>query len=142
MTCNLSAAPCICRGVAMIKIDEGRTDDPDALATCLRLVRAGHRGASAPWVRSWASDEELEWLRRLAAGARVPDLARAGGVPERTLYRRLRALYRRLGVRDRDEAVRLVVSVGLARDQGERSARHARRSQTTPTSEMAPSSTS
>lgn len=49
--------------------------------------------------------EQLDWLRRLAAGATVAELAGHVGYSERAMFRLLRLLYERLGVRTRIEAV-------------------------------------
>lgn len=48
---------------------------------------------------------EQNWLRRLAAGGTVSGLARSCGYSEREMYRRLSALYLRLGARTRTEAL-------------------------------------
>ena len=49
--------------------------------------------------------EELTWLRILAQGGTVHDLARQVGYSERALYRLLHALYGRMGVSSRTEAI-------------------------------------
>lgn len=58
------------------------------------------------------SDEELSWLRALAAGETVAALAARVGYSERMLYRRLTELYHRLAVTNRTQALI------LARDEG------------------------
>jgi DNA-binding NarL/FixJ family response regulator len=51
------------------------------------------------------SPEELRWLRAFARGARTADIAAEDNYSEREIYRRLRHLYRRLGVDGRQTAV-------------------------------------
>lgn len=55
---------------------------------------------------------ELEWLHRLATGATVGQLAVGVGYSERAMFRRLQAVYRRLGVSTRIEAVVLAQERG------------------------------
>lgn len=49
--------------------------------------------------------EHLGWLRRLDSGMTVAQLAQHVGYSERAMYRLLRQLYERLGVRNRNEAI-------------------------------------
>jgi DNA-binding NarL/FixJ family response regulator len=51
------------------------------------------------------SAEQMSWLRHLAAGMTVAQLARIAGYSERAMFRLLQSLYRRLGVRTRIEAI-------------------------------------
>ncbi|XVV16876.1 DNA-binding response regulator [Actinoplanes sp. CA-131856] len=51
------------------------------------------------------TEAQLSWLRRLAAGATVADLADAAGYSERAMFRLLKQLYADLGVRNRMQAV-------------------------------------
>ena len=53
----------------------------------------------------WITHEELTWLNILADGGTVHDLAQKVGYSERALYRLLHALYGRLGVSNRTEAI-------------------------------------
>lgn len=48
---------------------------------------------------------QIDWLRDLAAGVTVRDLARRSGFSEREMYRRLRATYRTMGCSTRTEAL-------------------------------------
>ncbi len=50
-------------------------------------------------------ETEVGWLRALAAGDTVADLAGRLGFSEREMYRRLRRLYARIGARDRTDAL-------------------------------------
>jgi DNA-binding NarL/FixJ family response regulator len=51
------------------------------------------------------STEEINWLRRLAHGSSVIDLAQQAGYSERMMFRLLRALYVKLQVSNRTEAL-------------------------------------
>jgi DNA-binding NarL/FixJ family response regulator len=48
---------------------------------------------------------ELAWLQSLAHSATVADLGQSAGYSEREMYRRLKAIYRKIGVRSRTEAL-------------------------------------
>ena len=48
---------------------------------------------------------DIEWLRTLAQGTSVAQLAESAGYSERAMYRLLRDVYARLGARNRTEAV-------------------------------------
>ncbi|MEU4742385.1 LuxR C-terminal-related transcriptional regulator, partial [Actinosynnema sp. NPDC023658] len=49
--------------------------------------------------------DELTWLRRLATGGTVAQVAAHAGYSERAMYRMLNGLYRRMGVGSRLEAI-------------------------------------
>lgn len=51
------------------------------------------------------SDVEMRWLRDLAAGSGVSALAASADFSERMMYRKLADLYRRLGVKNRTQAL-------------------------------------
>jgi DNA-binding NarL/FixJ family response regulator len=51
------------------------------------------------------SGREVEWLRELAAGATVVQLAERVGYSERAMFRLLSDLYKRMNVRNRTEAL-------------------------------------
>lgn len=53
----------------------------------------------------WVTPEELEWLKLLAQGATVQQLADKAGYSERALYRVLHGLYGRMRVSNRTEAI-------------------------------------
>lgn len=68
--------------------------------------------------RSGLGEEEIderqaEWLRALARGVTVEELAESVGYSERAMYRQLRRLYGRLGVRTRTEALLQALRRGL-----------------------------
>ena len=54
---------------------------------------------------SQPSDEHLEWLRALARGVPIAELADAAGYSERAMYRFLGKLYKTIGVKNRSEAI-------------------------------------
>lgn len=56
-------------------------------------------------VSSWLHEDEVAWLRRMAAGATVAEIADDVGYSERAMFRSLKSLYLRLGVRNRTEAL-------------------------------------
>jgi DNA-binding NarL/FixJ family response regulator len=51
------------------------------------------------------TDDQLRWLRELAAGSTVSDLARRSGYSERAMYRLLQGVYDTMGVRGRTQAL-------------------------------------
>jgi two-component system, NarL family, response regulator DesR len=59
------------------------------------------------------SSNEIEWLRILAGGATIRELAEHIGYTERALHRLLRDLYRRMGVGNRTEAILKASRCGL-----------------------------
>lgn len=62
---------------------------------------------------AWVTDEEADWLRKLATGMTVARLADRVGYSERSLYRRLHDLYGRLQVSNRTEAIGKATRLGL-----------------------------
>lgn len=74
----------------------GQTVLPAALAAELVSDSQARRGPTA---------DQLSWLRQLAAGVTVAQLADSAGYSERAMYRLLRALYRQLGVQNRTQAI-------------------------------------
>ena len=69
-----------------------------------------HMEAPVPEV---LDDRELELLKRLADGAAIVDIAAEMGYSERSVYRALANLWKRLGVPGRKEGVQKAASVGL-----------------------------
>jgi DNA-binding NarL/FixJ family response regulator len=65
--------------------------------------------------RPHLDEEEAEWLEALGRGTTVVGLADDYGYSERVMYRRLRALYERLGAASRSEALINAVRFGLIR---------------------------
>lgn len=80
------------------------------------VVAAFAAGGEVPGSRSLAvSTEQLSWLRALAAGQTVAQLAEQVGYSERAMFRLLRALYREMGVRGRVEALMVAQTNGWLR---------------------------
>lgn len=65
---------------------------------------------------AWLSEEEAGWLRAMASGQTVADLAEEVGFSERAMFRQLKSLYLRLGVRNRTEALLWAGRRGLLAD--------------------------
>lgn len=58
-------------------------------------------------------EQQAQWLRALARGATIEELAQSVGYSERAMYRQLRSLYARLGARNRTEALLQALRRGL-----------------------------
>jgi DNA-binding NarL/FixJ family response regulator len=84
---------------------EGQAVLPADVAVALTIGGQVPDGATIP-------EEKLTWLRALAAGTTVVELARRRGYSERVMYRLLRSLYRDMGVHGRLDALM------QARDRG------------------------
>jgi DNA-binding NarL/FixJ family response regulator len=70
------------------------------------VVRALARtGTVSEQVEGAPSNRERNWLQELASGTTVTQLAEQSGYSERSMYRLLQDLYRRIGVRTRTEAL-------------------------------------
>lgn len=92
-----------------------RECSPDSLRQSLTALFGGLSIVPVTAVRSLAagsldsdnrpSPEELTWLRQLAGGSTVADLARTAGYSERMMFRLLRVLYDKLPARNRTEAL-------------------------------------
>ena len=67
------------------------------------------------------SDEEMTWLRRLSQGVTIADRAREVEHSEREMYRLLAALYARMGVHGKTEALVRATQWGLIPPRPERS---------------------
>jgi DNA-binding NarL/FixJ family response regulator len=78
----------------------------------LAVVRAAMGQPRSGGNRPDPSDDEIAWLRALASGRSVAEVALQSAISERRLYRRLSDLYRRLGVANRTQALM------VGRDEG------------------------
>lgn len=67
--------------------------------------------AAAEDVLDLLNPDEMDWLHRLAGGANVSELANFVGYSERTMKRRLKSVYTRLGVRTKAEAMARVIGL-------------------------------
>ena len=97
------------------------TSDPGAL---LAAVDAAAAGLSAVPVQigkalveagidPGLADQDRHWLAELAAGDTIKRIAGRAGYSERSMYRLLAALYERLGVANRSQAVSAAARLGL-----------------------------
>jgi DNA-binding NarL/FixJ family response regulator len=64
----------------------------------------------------WVTPQEIEWLRMLAAGVTIQELAEKAGYSERAFYRVLHGLYGRMRVASRTEAILQASRWGLLED--------------------------
>jgi DNA-binding NarL/FixJ family response regulator len=85
---------------AVVATVEGEAVMPAAVANALCTARP-----PAQVSRPALSAEQVAWLRDLSAGRTVAALAKEAGYSERAMYRFLRDVYARLGVRTRIEAI-------------------------------------
>jgi DNA-binding NarL/FixJ family response regulator len=79
----------------------------------LRALAARPAGSADHASDETPSEDELNWLRALAQGAPIRIIAENSGHSERTMYRLLRTLYRRLNARTRFEALLIAKERGL-----------------------------
>jgi DNA-binding NarL/FixJ family response regulator len=68
----------------------------------VQSMAGAYRSAPAP---DWVTPQEVEWLKFLAEGGTVAQLSNKAAYSERVMYRLLHALYGRLGVSSRTEAL-------------------------------------
>ena len=87
---------------------DGQAVLPAAVATA--LAACPHAGPA-----EGLTAERLSWLRSLAAGSTVRELASQAGYSERAMFRLLRALYRDIGASSRVEALMLAQGQGWLR---------------------------
>jgi DNA-binding NarL/FixJ family response regulator len=96
----------------------GRDDQPDRLVAVIEHAFAGDALLPAELARHLAHNppvdaleelgltpDELGWLRGLADNCSIARIAAEAHVSERTMYRRLDQLFRRIGVNNRAEAI-------------------------------------
>lgn len=115
-------------GSYQMLLDRGASAVLPAVAELTELVQATasainglvvlHRsGAGAandgPAPRLALADQEISWLKALAAGVTVEALAREAGYSERSMYRRLGLIYKRLNARNRMQALLVASSHGM-----------------------------
>jgi DNA-binding NarL/FixJ family response regulator len=82
-------------------------------APVARAIAAGEPPSPDP---DWISTQEVEWLRMLAAGVTIQELAAKAGYSERAFYRVLHGLYGRMRVASRTEAILQASRWGLLED--------------------------
>lgn len=79
-------------------------------------ARVAHQFATSQVGESSVSgleSDQVEWLRALAQGTTVTELANGAGYSEREMYRLLKAVYKRLSVRNRTEALVRATQLGI-----------------------------
>ncbi|HET8662469.1 MAG TPA: DNA-binding response regulator [Micromonosporaceae bacterium] len=89
------------------------TIDGQAVMPAAVAVALAYGSAIAPAVdaagptttRPGLSADQLSWLRQLAAGSTVAQIADRAGYSERAMFRLLRAAYEQIGVRTRIQAI-------------------------------------
>jgi DNA-binding NarL/FixJ family response regulator len=93
---------------ALLRTVEATADGQAVLPVA--VVAALASGPSASRVPLAA--EKLQWLRELAGGTTVAQVADAAGYSEREMFRLLKALYREMGVGNRMQALLLAKELG------------------------------
>ncbi|OLB77575.1 MAG: hypothetical protein AUI14_15620, partial [Actinobacteria bacterium 13_2_20CM_2_71_6] len=99
---------------------------PADIVQALCAALAGHTVLPTPVARSLAhtapvrataarrlSSDDVRWLRLLAKGGSVARLANSEGYSQREIFRRLAKVYKRMGARNRPEAIALAGRWGL-----------------------------
>ncbi|RSM56210.1 hypothetical protein DMH03_32460 [Amycolatopsis sp. WAC 01376] len=98
---------------------------PGDILAVVRAAMAGRTVLPTPTARALAKSaqdrpqgtglrpQEVQWLRVLAGGGSVVQLARVEGYSQREVFRRLSTVYRRMGARNRQEAIALAGQWGL-----------------------------
>jgi DNA-binding NarL/FixJ family response regulator len=115
---DTSTATCVRALLAGAVAVVARNAPPENVKQVFEAVVAGTSPLPVSVVRALASSREpqaessgapsvreIEWLRMLAAGATVPQLADRFGYSERAMFRLLRGLYQRMQVGGRTEAL-------------------------------------
>lgn len=107
------------------------TEPPDVLRGVVLAALGGRGSMSSDMVQrlaefvpdeddwaSWISETQLEWLRAMASGSTVLDLAEDAGYSERAMFRNLKSMYMRIGVKNRTEALMWASRNGLLDTNG------------------------
>lgn len=68
-------------------------------------------------IARWVTDREVDWLRAMAAGITVLELAEDVGYSERAMFRQLKEMYRRIGAKNRTEALLWASRRGLLAEE-------------------------
>ena len=99
-------------------------DDTEEIVNVIEAARRGRSLLPSGVMRSLAlatelgpdiSQDERVWLRQLAQGVRVTELAQTVGYSEREMHRLLQRLYGRLGADSRSAALVKAAELGLLR---------------------------
>jgi DNA-binding NarL/FixJ family response regulator len=101
---------------------------PDVILDVVRAAVRGYTLLPSPVARAmatgqppkpdpdWVTPQEVEWLRLLATGITIQELAGKAGYSERAFYRVLHGLYGRMRIANRTEAILLASRWGLLED--------------------------
>jgi DNA-binding NarL/FixJ family response regulator len=89
---------------ALRRTVEATIDGQAVLPAAVVSALAGGAEATDP-AQQLPTAEQVAWLRRLASGSTVAQVARNAGYSERAMFRLLQALYREMGARSRIEAI-------------------------------------
>ena len=89
-------------------------DDRTLLPTS--VARAISVSGPALYDKEWVTDDEVAWLKLLAGGATIQQVAERAGYSERAFYRMLHGLYGRMRVSNRTEAILQASRWGLLED--------------------------
>lgn len=98
----------------IVEVVRAALEDKTLLTTPVAQAIAG--SGPALYDPEWVTGDEIGWLRLLAAGATVQQLAEKIGYSERALYRMLHGLYGRMRVSNRTEAILQASRWGLLDD--------------------------
>jgi DNA-binding NarL/FixJ family response regulator len=103
---------------AVLPADVELTELVQATASAINGLVVLHRsgagaGDDSPASRLALADQEIGWLKALAAGVTVEALAREAGYSERSMYRQLGLIYKRLNARNRMQALLVANSHGM-----------------------------
>ena len=95
----------------VVKVLQAALDDHVLLPVAVARALAAPREIrpELPTVSAW----EARWLRMMASGMTVAELAREASYSEREMFRLLNRLYQRMGVRHRSEALVKAAQAGL-----------------------------
>jgi DNA-binding NarL/FixJ family response regulator len=108
----LSAAPRAAASTDIVEVVRAAVRHQSLLpASVSRALASG--GELTPAGLSQLGEEERCWLRELANGVSVEDLARRLGFSRRTMYRRLSHVYRALGTNRRERALLAALRDGV-----------------------------
>lgn len=99
---------------AIVDVVRAALDGKTLLCTSVAQAIAG--SGPALYDPEWVTEDEIGWLRLLAGGATVQQLAEKIGYSERALYRMLHGLYGRMRVSSRTEAILQASRWGLLDD--------------------------
>jgi DNA-binding NarL/FixJ family response regulator len=101
----IAAVPRDASPEAVRRVFEAAVEGKSLLPVEVVRAFASPPGTGEPEQQGTPSAREIEWLRELAGGTTVGQLADQAGYSERAMFRLLRELYARIGVAGRTEAL-------------------------------------